>query len=440
VLIGVLTVRPGGGVTLSDLVFLVSLVCAIGIFAAQRHHPAVGLPRLLLAGIVVFSIGGLISSYYAAAPVASVGVVIRVLYLAVWFWLGTRLLTEPQHLRTAIVLWVVSAAASGAGAIVQTVVGPVIPGAINEYGRVSGFTQHYNDLGGLTGIALVPALVAMHPRAGFGPLQRRIASVALAFIAAGLVLATSLSGILAAVLGGVVWTVTTRSYGRALLAVVLTVGATSLVAASGINPEYKSPLERLTTSTSTTSENGSDTFWTRVETYEAAWQEIRAHPLRGVGLMPEDTPTSTGLGVHNLLLKPLFEAGLIGALGMLAVYVATCLAAWRACVRARDESERLIAVALSCSVVGFIAWGMSQPVLFKRFGWIGGCLLFAVHARQLVAAKRTVPAARRASRRRRAPAQESGGSPSGLLPDAATVSPVVISVARIPSNGRPESL
>jgi O-antigen ligase len=370
-----------------------------------------------------------------------VGVVIRVIYLAVWFWLGTRLLTEPRHLRTAIVLWVVSAAASGAGAVIQTVVGPVIPGAINEYGRVSGFTQHYNDLGGLTGIALVPTLVAMHPHAGFDAVQRRIATICLAFIAAGLVLATSLSGILAAVLGGLVWTVSTRSYGRALLAVVLTVGATSLVAASGINPEYRSPLERLTTSTSTTSENGSDTFWTRVETYEAAWSEIRAHPLRGVGLLPEDTPTSTGLGVHNLLLKPLYEAGLIGAIGMLAVYIATGLAAWRACVRAREESERLIAIALSCSFVGFIAWGMSQPVLFKRFGWIGGCLLFAVHARQLVVARRSVSTTGRSPGEGRSPRYDPDASYARNRPaDAAPIPTVVIPVGRLARMRRPEAL
>ena len=147
-----------------------------------------------------------------------------------------------------------------------------------------------------------------------------------------------------------------------------------------------------------TAESGSEnaTFWTRVDSYEAAWVDIRAHPLYGVGLSPGDTPTATGSQVHNNLMKPLFEGGAFAALGMALIYLLIGVAGWQTVVRARSPEDHLLALAAFSSYIAYFTWGLSQPALFKRFGWMSGALVLALWAQQLRAVRmleRAEPAA-----------------------------------------------
>jgi O-antigen ligase len=159
------------------------------------------------------------------------------------------------------------------------------------------------------------------------------------------------------------------------------------VAASGVSSDFASPLERLSTSTASTGTQNA-TFWTRVDAYEAAWREIRAHPLYGVGLESSDTPTDTGSQVHNIILKPLFEGGILAALGIAIVYLVVAVAAWQVVVRARTEAEYLLSFALLGAYVAFVTWGMATPALFKRYGWMSGALILALHVQQVRSRRR----------------------------------------------------
>ena len=162
--VGLLTLRAGGQVAAADVLFLGSFALACGQLVLMRRQVPIRLPALLLLGIVLFSIGGLVSSFYSYEAVKSVGVIVRLIFLTVfWFWLGTVVLTRREHVRTAMTFWVASAAISGGAAVLQVLVGDVIPTTFMEQGRATGFTTHPNDLGGLTAIALVPALMlAIH--------------------------------------------------------------------------------------------------------------------------------------------------------------------------------------------------------------------------------------------------------------------------------------
>ena len=92
-------------------------------------------------------------------PLTSVITLIKYLYLiAVWFWLGSVLLQTPTQVQTAIVLWTTSAALSGLGALLQ-LFGMGLFQERRPPGRMTGFTEHVNDLGGLTSIALIPAIM-----------------------------------------------------------------------------------------------------------------------------------------------------------------------------------------------------------------------------------------------------------------------------------------
>ena len=384
--IGILLLRFRGA-TVSDLLYLLSLVAIVAGLIVSSANPRVLLPRGLVVGVLVFCTGGLITAFYSASATDNLSVLIRVGYLvAVWFWLGTMVLTEPRHVRTAMFWWVVSAAVASAGAIVQTVFGDVIPGGTVHFGRVSGLTDHVNDLGGLAGVAAVPALALLYKRMGASAPQRVTAIVCLPVIGAGLMLSGSISGAMAAVVSGFVFVVATRTFVRGLVAFLLLLAVSAAIAASGISPYFESPFDRVTEST-TNSGTDNATFWSRIDSYEAAWVEIRAHPLYGVGLSPGDTPTATGAQVHNNLMKPLFEGGAFAAIGMTLVYLLVGLAGWQTAVRARSPEEHLLALAALSSYIAYFTWGLSQPALFKRFGWMSGALVLAIWAQQLRATR-----------------------------------------------------
>ena len=159
-MLGLLTLRVGGQVTFSDLLFLASFLFACAEFVILRRRVPMKLPFLLLIGVALFSIGGLLSTFESYQTLKSIAVVARLVFLTVfWFWLGTIVLRSQAHITRAIGFWVASAAICGGGAIVQLLAGDVIPNASIDGGRATGFTSHPNDLGGLTAIAFVPALM-----------------------------------------------------------------------------------------------------------------------------------------------------------------------------------------------------------------------------------------------------------------------------------------
>ena len=190
-LLALLTVRASGQVTWSDVLFLLSMMLAFAELAIIRRNVPITIPLLLLGGMTIFTIGGLLLSLVSYAPLNSVSIVVRLIFLTVfWFWLGTVVLVKREHVHTALVLWVTSAAICGAGAVVQLVVGDVIPNTHLVYGRSTGFTGQPNDLGGLCAIAFIPA-VMLTARAGLSASRRLVCYLLLLLVTAGLVLSGS---------------------------------------------------------------------------------------------------------------------------------------------------------------------------------------------------------------------------------------------------------
>lgn len=390
-LVGFIVIRPAAGLTLSDLLFLGALGLTVLTLVALRRPAPVFLGPVMLLGVVLFAVGGLVSSFDAESALESGTVVARVVYLTVvWFWLGGILLDRPRHLQVALALWVASAALGGAGAIVQTIWGDVIPAGVVHYGRVSGFTYQVNDLGGLCGVAAVPAAMLVTAARG---LAARLASLAALFlIVAGLLLSNSVTAMLAAVVAGVVWIAIARPDLRLLVPVAAAVLLLSAFAA-GNNRYWESPLDRLQTSSSRSGSSES-TLFTRVDSYEAAWQTIQDSPLVGVGLGREAPNTATGSGVHNMFLATWFQAGLIGLLGLVLVVVAAVTMGWRAVTGAVDGNEQRTAAALFAAMIAFLVFGQGQEVLFQRYGWIPVALIAALRVQQHARAvpQTTVPA------------------------------------------------
>ena len=252
-MLGLLTLRAGGQVTFSDLLFLASFLFACAEFVILRRRVPMRLPFLLLIGIAIFSFGGLLSTFESYPTMSSIAVIARLVFLTVfWFWLGTIVLRSQAHITRAIGFWVASAAICGAGAIVQLVAGDVIPNASIDGGRATGFTSQPNDLGGLTAIAFVPALM-LASRAQASAVSRGWSYASLLLVAAGLILSGSVGALLAAASAAVVLLVLQRTSVHVLLALAtLAACVVALTALQSIRGAPH-PLDRLESVTSSTS-------------------------------------------------------------------------------------------------------------------------------------------------------------------------------------------
>ena len=379
--IGQLTFRPALGLTLSDWLFLVALIVTLAILALTHEHLRASMPSVVLVGAVLVALGALTASFVAEDWVVSLAVTLRLLYLTIaWFWLGTVLLRSVRQIATAVTMWVASAALSGGAAVVQFVFGDVLPTARGDSGRLTGFTDHVNDLGGLSAVALVPALaLAVH---GVARGRVRILHyILLGLVVAGLLLSGSVGGFVAATAGLLVWLAATRPARRVW--VVAVVGAVAVLVLAKVQADAgaPTPLERVTT---VTGEEGveSATLWTRLDSYRLAWEEIASGPVVGVG-MDEASSIIPQLGqpVHNIFLGFWHSAGILGVFGILTIVVAIAHLGVRTVrLTTGTPTAPVLAPALLASFAAFVVFGMGAPILYKRYGWVAAALILALAA------------------------------------------------------------
>ncbi len=390
-LLGLLSLRAGGQVTFSDLLFLLSFLLASAEFVILRRRVPMKVPFLLLIGIALFALGGLLSTFESYASLSSIAVIARLVFLTVfWFWLGTVVLRRPEHVTRAIGFWVASAAICGGAAILQVVVGDVIPNASLENGRATGFTTHPNELGGLAAIAFVPALMlASRPLAAAG--TRVWSYLLLLLVAAGLILSGSIGALIAAAVAVLVWLAFQRTSVHSLLAfATLAACVAALVTLQSIRG-VADPLDRLDSVRGSASVPGGGTnpgsVELRVGTYRVAIARIKEDPFLGVGLDLKSVTRPHGIesweyDVHNLIIGLWYKTGLVGLAGMLIALLAVLRSGWIAILRSRSTGEARVTVALASSFIAFLVFAMSEPVLFSRFGWIPAALILALRAVQ----------------------------------------------------------
>lgn len=375
---GLLIVRPYAHTTISDAAFAVALLLALAA-ALASPRPLPRLPKGVVLGAALFAGGAIASSVGASSPSGSLAATARFLYLTLaWFWLGTVVLTSADHVRTATFFWVLSAAIAGLAAIGQ--VAGVFPLGASQYGRYSGLAGHVNDLGGLTAIAFVPAVMLASTRSR-RRLYRLVAFVCVGTIGAGVVLSGSFGAIGAAASALLLWLVSSRRFSQTLAVAVVLASAT-IVLAHPTSNHVVSPQQRLAEVLGTAGTPQQGTLSDRQQGVAEAWHSIEKSPLTGVGLSPTGARTANGYQVHDFLLKPFYEGGVLAAAGMLIILVTIAVTAIRVVRAARDRAEFTLAIGLLCGYVAFIVFGIVAPVLYQRFGWMPAALILALAAVQ----------------------------------------------------------
>jgi O-antigen ligase len=386
VFMSLLTIRAGRP-ALSDVLFLLSFALACAVLFMRHRQVPIRLPALFVVGVGAFAVGGFLSSFQSYDSLRSVSVVVKVIFLTVfWFWLGTVVLTKRQHVTTAITAWITGAAICGAAALVQVAVGQVIPTTIWEGARATGFTWHPNDLGGLTSVAFVPAIM-LASRARTSVPMRAFSYALLFLVAVGLILSGSVGSFLAAGAATFIWFALQRTSFHSLLAF----GALALVVLSvtalQVMRSAPTPLERLTQVTSSKSEGGTGSVSARIATYRVVASSIERRPFVGVGLDLKSATKpfpifSYEYDVHNLVISTWYKAGLLGLAGMLTAIFAMLKVGWTVVRRSTSLDERSIAVSLLAGFVAFVVLGMGSPILFVRYGWVAAAMILALQVVQ----------------------------------------------------------
>jgi O-antigen ligase len=382
--IGFLTVRPALAFTASDWIFFLSFGLTCIVLLTHGVDREYLIPRTITYGVVLFAIGGLISSHNAIAPIQSVSIVVRLLYLTiVWFWLGTMVLQTRKHVENALIAWVVSASLSASGAIVQFFYGNVISGGGIAWGRMTGFTPHYNSLGGLAATAFVPALMLAVDSRSLS--LRTVGFVCVGLLSAGLLLCGSVGGMLAALVATIFWFTVRGIPRRAVIGLVGIFAAGYLLMSATGETSAPDPLARISrvTSEQQAATGTGGTVYTRLDGYSQAWKIIKERPLVGIGL--DDASSEDVFGdklVHNMFINPWVSAGVLGLVGILLMIGGTS-ALGCAAVRHAPPAERGFNAALLASIVAFVVFGMGEPILFVRYGWFPAALLVALRAQQL---------------------------------------------------------
>lgn len=341
--IGQTVIRPALSFTVSDWLFFISLLLTISECLLKRNLE-IRFPPIMIIGLYLFTIGGIISSAFTNKPILSSIALIKYLYLiAVWFWLCTILLETPEQIRTSIFLWISSAALSGLGALLQLFWDGIIPGTMPAWGRMTGFTEHVNDLGGLTSIALIPAIMLL-TRFEKISLSLLFSWINAILIFGGLVLSVSISGVSALLISLLVWLSLSQFTIKKF--VILCISVASFLTVIAIHDSYEkvSIISRLYD----ISEDGFSlsTLQTRMDTYSAAWEAIKDNPFIGVGLGPNVGVTKTGYVVHNIFLLNWFESGLFGLLGMLLVIFTIATMAYKGIKDPYHRQKRALGIAL----------------------------------------------------------------------------------------------
>ena len=374
-LIGQLTLRPWLSVTLSDYMFLAALLLTLAALTNRRESLQTYLPSGILWGSYLFALGALVSTFESPHPVESIGVVARFLFLTVvWFWLGTVLLRRPEHVRTAVSCWVLSVAASGAAAMVQLVWGDLIPGSTTEFGRMTGFAEHMNDLGGSTAVAVAAAIWLVRTGSS-SSLIRTGAVLSGLLVGVGLVLSGSVGGLFAAATGVAAFVALSKLTRRFVMFGIIAAAAGFGLIQLQLLQDSPTPLERVQ---QVRAEAGSVS--TRLETYGAAGLRVVRNPIVGVGPQPGGAPAATGRPVHNALLGTLYESGALGALGLAAVIGSSLWVGFEARRHARTEGERALISALIACFVAYASFGLAAPTLYARYGWVPVAIVLALRA------------------------------------------------------------
>ncbi|WP_337050347.1 O-antigen ligase family protein [Priestia megaterium] len=370
-----LAFRPIAGLNISDLFYFSSVFFLFFLMIKEGKITYYVYNRWMGIGLVIFLIGATLAIFNAVAPLESMARVFRVVFIIViWFTLGTKILNHESKIHKVLTLWLCSVAFNGFIAMLQLRID--VPLTINHYGRMSSFTGHVSDLGGMSSVAWVPALVMATTSKGKKSI---FFYIVLILIGLGAMLSGSVSGMITIFVGTFIWLLLSRLNFKFLFIITVLIAAISIVISVQTEKGYVTPLSRFESTTSMDANDSTSTMLSRFETYKSAWNQIERNPFVGVGYDGKSNKTDTGFPVHNLYLAAWYEGGIFALVGILIITGTILYLGIQSMRKAPSKLHYNLSLALFISFICSIVFGMTSPVLYQRYVWIPAALILPLY-------------------------------------------------------------
>ena len=372
-----ISIRPFLDTTLSDWIFLVAIVLSIPVLLTSHKSIPYRIPHNIYLGTILFFLSAIFTLFWVDDPKIfshSLLVIAKFSYMClIWFWVATIIFTDARQIRFASICVASSSAISTLFEIYQRSVNPVF-----AWERASGLADAINQFGGTSaiGISLTFIYILGEKRKSKSDWARFFLLLTIcALCATGLVLTKSLGSFVAIFSGFIFWLFLKRLKPRYIISITI-IGtiAIGLLIYQQQTQEF-SVLDRFQENSSLDSD--SSTLHSRIGTYFSAIDNILKNPFVGVGI---DVPTDTGYGVHNILLKIIYETGIVGGIGIGLIYISIFIAAIRRHRREKNSEYRLIGESLITAFFTFFIISLKEPIFYTRFGWISAALLLGLYS------------------------------------------------------------
>lgn len=363
-----LTAFRVAGITLGDLAMIASLAAAITSRLYLTRKSYLSTNSLII--LTLITVGGLVATARAIAPVESVTVIIRIIVVTLVLpWLLCYLIDSRERLRRSFAFFAAGGAICGSGTLLQAWYGPdIISGAqVTNVGRFTGFAQHVSDTGGITSVALILSIGLLVTAPA---IRIKVLYLVFALSASiGLILSGSVSGLAAVVVGLAALVIRGVIKYRYTL-VILAFGFAALEVAGSIQQEMGAltPRERLMQTLGLTEGGRYSTSELRIDTYKVALKGFLDHPVIGSG-MDVASGVVDQWPAHNLLLASAYQGGVLMAAGVLLAVLRPFMGRW---LPGRKDAVSMLALATALTAVVF---SMTAPSLYNRYFWIPIALL-----------------------------------------------------------------
>jgi hypothetical protein len=295
------------------------------------------------------------------------------------------LIRDEARLVQAAAALSIAGAVQGAAALLQLAGVDSALFGTDQFGRYTGFAGHPNDLGATLAITLPISFVCLYVFR-----RRRLLFVIFVsgfFMNAGGIL---LSGSLSALAGGVLglaaslailgsgdrrskrwtWLAVAGVGAGALILAFLDLRASPFGAGAGLGG-VKDPRTRLSEVL-----GGSGTLASRLETIDAALEDIADNPVVGLGFDHGSTDVFEGGQVHSMPILAWQGGGLPVLLGLCGIVWLSWRVAWPGRTP-MSSTLRAIRSGAVGAIAAMVINGLAQPFLYKRFGWIPVALVFS---------------------------------------------------------------
>jgi O-antigen ligase len=368
------------GLNVSDAIFLLGFIFLI---LARRPPPRAPRTPAWYVGAFIFLLAGMVASTQADAVPQSVVVVFNAVYVFfILQYLLRQQLGTTLHLQRAVGFFIAGVSLSAFVAILQVTLHVFLPkagsiaagsGTIGGNARAVGLSNQPNLAGIVFALGIVMG-IGLLLQIGFR--RHWYLTCCVLVIAIALLLAASVSGMAAVIVGLLVLFIARGVPLKTVVSVVLALAAVYLLVFGVIDRGSKlDPITRIEKTTNSNAGSGGGTLQLRIDTIDKAWSEILQKPIIGHGLDQQtlsvyfDKSLYVYYPPHNLIALYWYGGGIFMLVGLIIMVGSAFSRLLHGRLRAGKNWDPMRDVVLAaCIAVLFFA--MQGPELVDRWFWM----------------------------------------------------------------------